>query len=188
MTEVRDRYAQAIYELASDPAELDQVARTLSEFARLYGESRELREALENPVFPMERREAVLVDVASALGGSEDSLATRALRVLFSRRRLPILAELAQTLRKVADERKGIVRAQVTTATALNEGFYEQVGRALSEALGKNVVVERAVDPQLIGGAITEVMGRTIDRSVRGQLRRVEQDLLMLTAQQSLSH
>lgn len=171
-----ERYAQAIFELAGAGGQYEKLSTDLAGFAAAFSASVELREALENPVISEERKEAILRDLASSL--SVDSLIARSVLVLQRRGRIGALSGLAKSFRALADRALGIERAEVTTASVMNESFYQGLEAGLSRSYGKRVVLERKTDPALIGGAVLRAFGQTMDHSVQSHLARLERELL----------
>ncbi|MGC4091469.1 MAG: ATP synthase F1 subunit delta [Polyangiaceae bacterium] len=147
----------------------------IGRFARVYADSDELQSVLDNPMVELEKREAILQDVARAVGLSGDGL--NAVRLLAARHKLKALPDIAKKLGALSDEKAGIVRAQVTTATRMPEAFYERLRGELEAATERRIVIERLEDASLIGGAITRIGDNTIDGSVRGHLAEIERSL-----------
>jgi F-type H+-transporting ATPase subunit delta len=173
---VGGRYAQAFLGVAGSPVEGEALARITESVARAYADSPELRSILSNPVVPIAQREAVVSQVVAALGGTD--VARRCLLVMLRRGRISALPEAAQALRSLVDEARGVLRGEVITARTMPDTFYADLERNLSVRHGKNVVLERSVDQELVGGVVTHVDGQTIDQSVRGSLARIERELL----------
>jgi F-type H+-transporting ATPase subunit delta len=90
---------------------------------------------------------------------------------------LGALPEIAERLARLADERRGVVRATVTAAAPLPESFYERLTRELEALTGKNIALERRQDPSLIAGVVTRIGDNTIDGSLRGRLERLGRQL-----------
>jgi F-type H+-transporting ATPase subunit delta len=70
------------------------------------------------------------------------------------------------------------VRARVTTAVPLAPEQAEALGRRLTEVTGRQVTLQTAVDPSIIGGVVTEVDSTVYDGSVTRQLARMRQKLV----------
>lgn len=174
-TAVGARYAQAFFDVC--PAgQGDSLARALEAVAAAYRSSAELRSVLSNPVVPIDKREAILSAVISGVGG--DDLTRRSLLVMLRRGRIGALSEAAESLRTLVDQAAGVLRGDVTTATAMPDSFFADLEQKLSVRHGRRVVLARTVDPTLLGGVVTTVDGQTMDQSVRGQLDRIERELL----------
>jgi F-type H+-transporting ATPase subunit delta len=90
--------------------------------------------------------------------------------ILVDRERLPILEEIIEAYQKFLDERVGIVRARIISAQMLDVGQQKELQARLGKATGKQIRMEVAVDPGLIGGMIAQVGSTIYDGSVRQQL------------------
>jgi F-type H+-transporting ATPase subunit delta len=99
------------------------------------------------------------------------------LGLLFDNRRLPLLPEIAGLYDELRLESERVVKARVTSATALPAAELESIKAALKKRFGREVEVESAVDAALIGGAVIDAGDVVIDGSVRGRLARLEQAL-----------
>lgn len=173
---IADRYAKAIFELANEAGQLTQVAEQFATVAQVYSGSKELRGVLDNPVVSLEQREAILKDVGTRLGLS--ALALNSVRYIASRRRLAVLPDIARRLAVLSDEKAGVVRATVISATALGESYFSKLKAQLEKRTGKKVQLSREQDPSLLAGVITRIGDHTIDGSLRGRLEALERQLL----------
>ncbi len=173
---VAERYARAIFELAEEASQVPQVADQLGKLADIYSGSRELRVVLENPLVTAEQRAAILKDLGARVGLGP--LATNSVRLIAARRRLLALPEIAAHIRQLADQKAGVIRAQVTSAAPLSEEFVVRLKAQLERSTGKRVQLERSTDPSLIAGIVTRIGDHTVDGSVRGRLSDLERQLL----------
>ena len=79
---------------------------------------------------------------------------------------------------RLADAASGLVVAQVTAASELDERKRARLRRALSDRTGQEVRLEVTVDPDLLGGAIARVGDTVFDGSIRAQLERLRANLM----------
>jgi F-type H+-transporting ATPase subunit delta len=170
------RYARAIFDIGVETSTLPALVERIGRFAKVYQESPELRSVLDNPLIEIEKREAVLREVAQAVGLAGDGL--NAVRLLAQRHKLRALPEIAKKLGSLSDEKAGIVRATVTTATRMPESFYERLQRELEGVTQRKIAIDRREDASLIGGVITRIGDNTIDGSVRGRLEEIQRSLV----------
>lgn len=175
---IAERYARAVFELGVETGQLELLTTQLQAFAAAYSESAELRSVLDNPLVADDKREAILKEVVARLGLSE--LAVNTVRLLASRRKLRLLPELGRRLGRLTDERAGVVRATVTSATELPEEYYQRLTATLERTTLRKVVLERKRDPSLIAGVVTRIGDNTIDGSLRGRLTDLERRLLQV--------
>jgi F-type H+-transporting ATPase subunit delta len=85
---------------------------------------------------------------------------------------------VATYLREQADKRRGVLRAEVTTATPLSDAYYERLRAALEKSTGQKVVVDRRLDPALVAGVVTRIGDRILDGSLRTRLQSLKDALL----------
>lgn len=173
---VARRYANALLELGLEEGDLETLVRDLGALAEAWNASTELRNAVENPQVALAAKKAAVVQVASAL--AVGATARNAALLLVDRRRAQALPYVATTLRELADVRKGVVRAQVSTAAPLSEAYYARLQAQLERLTGMRVVVERHTDPSLIGGVVTRIGDRIFDGSVRSRLDSMREALM----------
>jgi len=107
---------------------------------------------------------------------ASSSSASRALRL-----RLSALPGIARRLRSLSDEKNGVCRAKIVSASSLPETYFNQLRQSLEKMLGKRVVVEHEEDPELIGGIVTRIGDNTIDGSIQGRLEELRRRLLAVT-------
>jgi F-type H+-transporting ATPase subunit delta len=173
---VARRYAQALLELGIEQNDLERQVEEIASVAQVWEESAELRNAVENPLVAHPAKRAVMGEVATRLGVSQTT--RHALLLLVDRRRTRTLPTIARWLRELADARKGVVRAEVTTAAPLGDAYYARLQTQLEKMTGKRVVVDRRTDPNLIGGVVTRIGDRIFDGSLRTRLQTLR-DVMM---------
>lgn len=92
-------------------------------------------------------------------------------RLLRRKNRLDLGPSIASFFRELLDEERGVARAQVTTAVAMDDARREQIARRLAEGTGKQVEVEARVDPSILGGLVVRIGDQMLDGSTRTRLR-----------------
>lgn len=173
---VARRYARALFDLGVDKGTFEAMGRELDELAELYLQSNELRQTLENPVFKMAEKTAILGHVLQRLGGSREVQSFALL--LVDRNRINTLPKIARAYREMMDARLGRVRAVVTSAKALDATASAEIQRALERRTGKKVLMTTEVDPTLIGGVIARVGDLVLDGSLRTRLASIGDRIL----------
>jgi F-type H+-transporting ATPase subunit delta len=172
---VAERYGRAIFELGLETGTLPALTEELRRLADSYRKNAELRSALEDPVVSDSVRRGLLDELAARLGLSPQ--AKNAALLLANRRRLGALPEIARRLGTLADEKNGVVRVTLTSAEPLPETYAAQLIQQLEQSTGRRVIAEKKVDPSLIAGVVTTIGDHTIDGSLSGRLREMQQQL-----------
>jgi F-type H+-transporting ATPase subunit delta len=173
---VAGRYARALLELGVEQGNLDAVVEQVSTLAAAWEENAELRNAIENPLVAHETKKAIIGALIDRISASATTRS--AVLLLVDRRRAKALPYVAQTLRELADARKGLLRAEVTTAAPLSEAYYGRLQVQLEAMTGKRVVVDRRTDPSLIAGVVTRIGDRILDGSLRTRLQSLRDALM----------
>lgn len=173
---VARRYAQALLELGMEQGSVDKIADDFGAIAQAFETSHDLRNALENPLVAHAAKKAVMSELCDQIGASP--MTKNALLLLIDRRRTKTLPYVARYLRELTDVRKGIMRAEVTTAVALSDAYYERLRTQLEKMTGKHVVVDKRTDPALVAGVVTRIGDRIFDGSLRTRLQSLRDALL----------
>lgn len=173
---IAKRYATALLELGSETGELDKLVDEMVRAAEVYESSAELRAAFDAPLVAPEAKKAILADIVRELGLGTTS--KNALSFLLDRRRIRALPAIAQRLREMADAKRGLVRAEVLTAMPLPEEYFESLQRQLERITGGKVVLDRKLDPALIGGVVARIGDTVYDGSLLARLRQMKDSLL----------
>jgi F-type H+-transporting ATPase subunit delta len=173
---VARRYAQALLELGVEEGTLDRLVDEMGTVAGAWDTSADMRNALENPLVAHDAKKAVVAELADQIGATPTT--RHALLLLVDRRRTKTLPYVAQYLRELADARKGVVRAEVTTAAPLSDSYYARLQAQLEKMTGKKVVVDRRTDPALIAGVVTRIGDRILDGSLRTRLQSLRDSLM----------
>lgn len=170
------RYAKALLEIGVAQQTYDALGKELDRAADMFRASPELRNALENPVFPLSKRKLVLDDVARRLALSKT--VRNFLQLLLDKGRIAALPDIARAHRALVDEHAGRVRATVTSARPLDPMLETRLKAALEKQSGKTVILEKKEDPSIVGGLVTQLGDMVYDGSVRTQLQQMREQLL----------
>jgi len=166
------RYAQAVFNIAREKKELDKWQSDLKQVAALSSDAT-VTAFMENPRVPFEAKAKLL---AGQLGGI-NPLALNLVYLLVSRGRLGMLGAIADEYQLLLDGYRGIERAEVTTAIALDDKDIAGLEERLGAMVGKKVVVEARVDSGLIGGMVARVGGKLLDGSTINKLMAMRKAL-----------
>jgi ATP synthase, F1 delta subunit len=173
---VARRYAKAIFAIGVENGLFELLGRQLNELSDLWKDSPDLRQTLENPVFKLSQKRAVLQGLMPRVAPARQvqSLAL----LLLERGRIANLPAIARAYEEMSDEKLGRVRARVVSATPLDIASETEIRKALERRTGKKVLMTTVVDPSLIGGVVTHVAGMVLDGSVVTRLSTLKNRLL----------
>lgn len=168
---VAGRYASALFELARDARQVDEVAAGLDRFEALYDESADLRRLVRSPVFSAEEQATAVGAVLdrAGIGG----LAGKFVRLTAANRRLFALPDMIRAFRAQVRRSRGIVHAEVRVAERPSDALIEEIKSSLRGVAGAEVDLDLQVDPGLIGGLVVQIGSRMVDASLRTKLNSI---------------
>jgi F-type H+-transporting ATPase subunit delta len=165
------RYAEAVVDLAGDPAAVAGYGASLERLARATGPETIAR--LRDPRVSLAHRRDALVAAAK----DEPPVIRHLLVLLLERQRIALLPDIARAYAELVDRRAGIEKAKVTTPIELTSADRESLVRRLESASGRKIKATFAVDPSLLGGAKVQIGDHVIDASLAAQLEDLAREL-----------
>ncbi|MBR2903001.1 MAG: F0F1 ATP synthase subunit delta [Clostridia bacterium] len=167
------KYGQALFSLASEQGCADSVLDDLRVVKDVLTNESQAMDLLESPsVTANEKREFV-----RQVFGQSQQILVNTLLVLCDYGEINSLPDILQAYSDCYDKANNICRIHMTTAVPVPD---EQSGRLLVQlerTTGMSVVLEKSVDPDLIGGAVLDFPDRRIDSSIRTRLRAIQETL-----------
>ena len=169
-------YAKALLSATEAAGQTDSV---LSEFDSLVTDVLDRQpkfdSVLASGVVPAEEVVGVIDKV---FGGRASTLFLNFLRVLASHGRLNNLRATHKAAHDLNNKLRGRVQVRVTTATSLREDMASHIAGAIRGAIGREPVLERRVDPDLIGGIMLQIGDTVYDGSVAMQFEHLRVQML----------
>ncbi len=169
---VAGRYASALFSLARDNRDTDGVAAALAAFDALIAESPDLQRLVRSPVFSSsEQRKALGAILARA---AISGIAANFINLVAAKRRLFAIRDMIAEYGKLNDAFRGVTRAQVTSAEALNDANIDALKQTLRAVAGsEQVELTTKVDPSIIGGLVVKLGSRMVDGSLKTKLNAI---------------
>ncbi len=176
-TVVARRYAKALMEIGLKENRAGEIHDELVKIQSLFKEFPNLWKAVSLPIWPLEGRRKVMSQVAQKVGFSESMI--RFLDILVEKERITLLPAIYKIFQDLLDKEQNRIRGVLYTTEPLKEKEFETLKKALADYMEKEVILEKEVDPGLIGGVKARIGEIVIDGSVKGQLNRYREKLLM---------
>jgi F-type H+-transporting ATPase subunit delta len=172
---VAERYASSLFALALEDGKVADVATALDTFQGMIDGSADLQRLIKSPVFSADEQLAAITAILEKAGIS--GLAANFLKVTASNRRLFAVPGMIRSFREIYARHRGEVSADVTSAHALTAAQETELKAALKGVTGKDVTINVAVDPAILGGLIVKLGSRQIDTSLRTKLSTLKLSL-----------
>jgi F-type H+-transporting ATPase subunit delta len=171
-TDVGDRYAQALFDLALETGQLDSVEADLKALKRMIGESLDLRRLIASPAFSSEDKGKALSAISRQAGFSQTT--RKFLGLVAANGRVSALNGVIAAFQRLAARHRGAVAAEVTSAVELTPEQQRSLQASLRQALGKDPEITTRVDPSILGGLRVRVGSRLYDASLRSKLDQMK--------------
>jgi F-type H+-transporting ATPase subunit delta len=173
-------YADTLVALATRAgANLDAWGGLIAQVADAIREDQMLRNFLDSPRVPIERKGELLVQ---ALQDRMPRLLVRFLQSVVTHRRQHLIPEISDQYRSLVDQLEGRVHAEVAVAREPDGETRRTIERQLQRVLGQRIVAHYSVKPELLGGTIVRVGDTVMDGSVRRRLAVLRRRMLGATA------
>jgi F-type H+-transporting ATPase subunit delta len=162
------RYATALFGLARDEKQIDAVSRSLETVEAALADSPDFRTLASSPLIDRAEAGKAMRALTPTLG--VDPISAKFLGVLADNGRLRELKTVIKTFRQLAARERGETTAEVTSARPLDDEQVARLKANLKDRLGRDVVIDAKVDPEILGGIIVRHGSQMIDASIRTKL------------------
>ena len=135
MEEIAEVYARALFEAAKEDDVLDRVHDELGEFADALDGDRNLQLFLFSPYFSSEEKK----DGVRRIVSDADERLVNFLELLAERHRMPVLFRIRRIFDSLWAEENKLLPVTVTSATELDDGLVEEIGKRIEEQTGRRV-------------------------------------------------
>ncbi|HEX8272827.1 MAG TPA: ATP synthase F1 subunit delta [Longimicrobiaceae bacterium] len=171
-------YADTLFALAERHGgrpTAEEFLRAIEDLAALLHNEPRVREFLETPRVTGAQKQHAL---RASLTGRVPDLFLRFALVVLEKGRQSLFGEIARAYRDRVDEMLGRVRVSVVISHAPDAALQAEIVRALEARLGKTVIADFAVDPELLGGMIVRLGDQILDGSIRSRAAGLRRRLL----------
>jgi ATP synthase F1 delta subunit len=173
MEEVARVYAEALFEAAKDSGKLDPIHEQLDEVAVAIAGNHDLQVFLFSPYFSSEEKKDGIRRIVS----DADERVLNFLELLAERHRMPALFRIRRIFDGLWAEENKLLPVVVTSATELDAGLVEDIGKRIEEQTGRQVELSSNVDPDVLGGLMVRVGNMVLDATVRNRLEQLRKQV-----------
>ena len=167
---VAQRYANALFAVGKEEGmpKLELFEKALSALAGMLDEAPELGRLFHAPVISVAEKRAVLKELLARI--KADPVVENFCLLLADKERLSLFGDIVVCFGKLLDEAKGIVRGRLLTAVNLSKERQASILAKLEQQTSRQLALEFAVDPSILGGVVLQVVDKVLDASLRAQL------------------
>ena len=169
---ISDRYASALYNLASEKKVVDSVLENLQSLKKIIENNKELYLLIKSPLITSNDKLQILIKLISALNFNDLSITF--LKVISSNKRFANLLLIISQVVNINANKRGDVFADVTSADKLSDEQRQNIKGQLRVNLGDKLSLNFKVDKKIIGGLIIKVGSKMIDTSLANKINKLK--------------
>ena len=169
-------YSQALYELAFEEKNLDDVEKDVMSLLKLISQSENFNSLIKDPTNNQDDQINVINIVFEKF--NLNNLLKKFLNFLIVKRRFFYIEKILKDFVIICSKNRGEIFAKLTVAKELNENQINKIKNDLSQNFGSEVKLKYNYDPDLIGGLIMQVESVMIDTSIKNKLQQIENKMI----------
>jgi F-type H+-transporting ATPase subunit delta len=170
---VATRYAKSLIDLAVEQKSLEETKKDMVFFSQTLRANYQLQAVLANPIVAHNKKIKILEAI---FGNKVSKLTDSFFKIMINKSRSEILYATSKEFINQYNVIKHIIRAYVTSATALSEENKKKIVAELEAATKGIIELHTKVDPKLIGGFVLTVGDMQVDTSISTSLNKLKQD------------
>lgn len=173
MEEIARVYAEALFDVAREKGELDEVQQQLGEVADAISENRDLQIFFFSPYFSSaEKRDGI----SRAISDGNPEL-VNFLELLAEKHRMPVLFRIRRRFDQLWAKENKRLTVTVTSAVSLDQTVVDEVGAAIERQTGQTIELNSEVDEGIIGGLVLRVGNMVLDASIHNRLEKLRKEV-----------
>ena len=170
------RYSLALYELAEELKNIQEIENQSSSLIKLFQESEDFKAIVLNPTNKKEDQINIINKISENY--NFNALLKKFLCFLVEKRRLFFLKNILINFVNICSQKRGEVKARLIAAKQLNDNEIKKIKDEISKDFKNEVKLDYKYDPSLIGGLIIQVGSVMIDTSIKSKLKKLESNMI----------
>ena len=169
---ISDRYASALYDLASEKKLVDVVLDDLLFIQSMIKSNKDLKLVIKSPLIKSNDKLEILQNILKSKNPNE--LSSTFLKVLSKNKRFQKTVDIISQFKNINAQKRGDVLADITSAEKLSNEQQDNIKEQLRTILGDKLSLSYKVDEQIIGGLIIKVGSKMIDTSLSNKINKLK--------------
>lgn len=171
-------YGDALFDLAIENNELDEVAKEIQVLKDTLAANTELLQFLNHPKISNEDK---IKSIEEIFKGKFSDTTVGFLVVVVTKNRYNELDAIMAYFLEVVREYRKIGKASVTSAFELTKEQKQKIEKKLLDSTEYvEFLIDYKVDPSIVGGLIIRVGDRVVDSSIKSKIESMRKDLMKL--------
>jgi len=164
---VAQRYSHAIFS-GLDDKEINSILADIEIMSNSISTEPKLVNAVNSLLFPLNKRMVIALTMTQKLKNTE--LWRNLFGILIKKHRFNIVTDILQDLENKILDKKNQVKIGLTIAHDLSDDVLDSISVALKDILGKDVILDVKINPEILGGFVATTDSLLIDGSIKNNL------------------
>jgi len=165
------RYANALYDLALEMGNVENVFSDIAQIQEVITANKELKIVLESPVVPKDKKQNIIREVFQK---NVTETTFRFFTLIAKKNRTAHLLMICRQFVKIYYKDHNIKEAFITSAQPLSEKNQLYLKAFLEENAPYTFKIHFSVDPQIIGGLIIKIDDYYYDASIQSKINKLK--------------
>ena len=175
-SETSERYSRALFEVAKESNQLDNIENDIRNFKLLLSSSVEISNFLKDPTQSLSTQNNFVALLAEKIGFSKNL--KNFFLLLIEKRRIFFVEKIFESFLKLCLKKRGEIKASLISSKELSQSDLDKINKELSQSMGATLKFDYVVDKNLIGGLKLQLGSFMIDTSIKNKLKKYEQAML----------
>lgn len=160
--------------MAQQNGAVEQIDADLASIVELLGSNPDLNRLWMHPVVSADDKKRIVRDL---FAGKVHPMTLNLLQLLFDKKRGTLVLGVQKAFHQRFNALRRRATVKVTSALPLESSQEDALRSQLASKLQKDIQMETAVDPSLIGGMVLQIEDQVIDNSLRGRLQALSHSM-----------
>ena len=169
-------YALALYELAKENSELNNVEDEMNGLNKLLNDNSDFKDMISSPAVGKEEKKKVMFGISDRYNFPQTL--KKFLGFLTVKNRLFFLGRIIDSFLNIVSFNKGELKAKLVSSKQLSKTEIENIQTELSKDFESPIKIDYKYDPNLIAGLIIQVGSVMVDASVKNKLKQLEKNMV----------
>lgn len=173
---IATRYSKSLIGLSEEnKLENSVVHQNLENIKTILNSSKELYDALINPVISANDKEAV---IDAVFINDTDELIRNFLKLLVKKNRFDLIFEIIKIYNNLLDKINNVSKVEIISAIELDEEYKKQIKDKLAQILNKEIIINYDVKDEIIAGLVYKMGDDVFDTSVKGKINKFKNAII----------
>ncbi len=173
---IAKNYAKALFKVAKKSNNIDKIRKELEIFNKSF--TSDFAAELKNPAISRKDSVKIIKEVCSII--SVSGVFVDFISVVAKNKRINLFGEINEEFNRIAKIEKNILEVEIISAQKLEDSQIANIKDVVSEQnKGKEIEIIQTVKSQILGGIQIKIGSNLIDASLRNQLERLKNQLIL---------